>query len=203
MTVLTREMIAEVLDVVLSQQFISENFTILNRQKKESVRIPGTKFTYLRIKNAILEGVQYILSEQMMGKYVDFLSAKFKVPRKAFDDKLASFGEQQLLMMDDRMKFTMIIATLREFWQDVAYKQVLDEIRKTVYSMNMTAEPPTVEQVNMIVSADFGPDFSMMVNIYVLKEMGRLAGTPLQYEDAWFKLMDSIASEVVLKITGQ
>jgi hypothetical protein len=201
MTVLTRGMIAEVLDVVLSQQFISESFTILNRQKKESVRIPGTKFTYLRIKNAILDGVQYLLSEQM-DKFIAFLSAKFQVPRKAFDEKLASFGEQQLMMMDDRMKLTMVLATLREFWQDVAYKQVLDEIRKTIYSMNMTAEPPTVEQVNRIVSADFGPDFSMMVNIYVLKEMGRLAGTPLQYEDAWFQMMDRIASEVVLKITG-
>ncbi|MBN2153315.1 MAG: hypothetical protein JW839_17815 [Candidatus Lokiarchaeota archaeon] len=202
MTLLTRGMLAEALDAVLSQQFISDDFTILNRQKKESVRIPGTKFTYLRVKNAILEGVQYVLSEQM-DKYIEYLSAKFKVPRKAFDDKLASFGEQQLLVMDNRMKFTMVIATLREFWQDVAYKQVLDEIRKTVYAMNMTAEPPTVDQINRIVSADFGPDFSMMVNIYVLKEMGRLAGTPLQYEDAWFHLMDGIASEVVLKITGQ
>jgi hypothetical protein len=106
------------------------------------------------------------------------------------------------LLMDDRMKLTMVIATLREYWQDVAYKQVLDEIRKTIYMMNMTAEPPTVEQVNKIVSAEFGPDFSMMVNIFVLKEMGRLVGTPLQYEDAWFQMMDRIASEVILKLTS-
>ncbi len=201
MTILTREMLAEALDAVLSQQFISDNFTILNRQKKESIRIPGTKFTYLRIKNAILEGGQYVLIGEM-DKYIDFLAAKFKVPRKAFDDKLASFGEQQLMMMDDRMKFTMVIATLREFWQDVAYKQVLDEIRKTIYTNNLTAEPPTVDQINKIVSADFGPDFSMIVNIYVLKEMGRLAGTSLQYEDAWFQMMDRITSEVALKISG-
>jgi hypothetical protein len=201
MTNLTRGTIAEVLDVVLSQQFISENFTILNRQKKESIRIPGTKFTYLRIKNAILDGVQLLLSEQM-DRFIDLLSSKFQMPRKAFDDKLASFGEQQLLLMDDRMKLTMVIATLREYWQDVAYKQVLDEIRKTIYMMNMTAEPPTVEQVNKIVSAEFGPDFSMMVNIFVLKEMGRLVGTPLQYEDAWFQMMDRLASEVILKLTS-
>ncbi len=199
MTVLTREMLAEALDVALSQQFISDNFTILNRQKKESVRIPGTKFTYLRVKNAILEGVKFVLSEQM-DKFIDYLATKFKVPRKAFDDKLASFGEQQLLMMDNRMKFTMIIATLREYWQDVAYKQVIDEIRNTISSNNLTPEPPTTDQINKIVSEDFGPDFSMMVNLMVLKEMGRLAGTPLQYEDAWFQLMDSIASEVALKI---
>lgn len=199
MNLLTREMLAEALDVVLSQQFISESFTILNRQKKEAIRIPGTKFTYLRIKNAILEGIKFVLSEQM-DKFIDFLSAKFKVPRKAFDDKLASFGEQQLLIMDNRMRFTMVIATLREFWQDVAYKQVLDEIRKTIYLMNMTANPPTTEQINKIVSAEFGPDFSMMVNIYVLKEMGRLAGTPLQYEEAWFQMMDRIASEIIMKI---
>nr|MDO8088571.1 hypothetical protein [Candidatus Sigynarchaeum springense]MDO8115691.1 hypothetical protein [Candidatus Sigynarchaeota archaeon] len=201
MTVLTREMLAEALDVVLSQQFISENFTILNRQKKESIRIPGTKFTYLRVKNAILDGVKLVLSEQM-DKFIEYLSIKFKVPRKAFDDKLASFGEQQILVMDNRMKFTMIIATLREYWQDIAYKQVIDEIRKTIYSNNLTPEPPTSEQVNKIVSEHFGPDFSMMVNLMVLKEMGRLAGTPLQYEDEWFKLMDGIASEVALKITG-
>ncbi|MEX2758163.1 MAG: hypothetical protein Q6365_022505 [Candidatus Sigynarchaeota archaeon] len=201
MTVLTREMLAESLDIVLSQQFISDDFTILNRQKKESIRIPGTKFTYLRVKNAILEGVKLVLSEQM-DKFIDYLSTKFKVPRKAFDDKFASFGEQQLLMMDNRMKFTMIIATLREFWQDVAYKQVIDEIRRTIYSNNLTPEPPTSDQVNKIVSEHFGPDFSMMVNLMVLKEMGRLAGTPLQYEDAWFRLMDSMASEVALKITG-
>jgi len=194
-------MLAEALDVVLSQQFISENFTILNRQKKESIRIPGTKFTYLRVKNAILDGVKLVLSEQM-DKFIEYLSIKFKVPRKAFDDKLASFGEQQILVMDNRMKFTMIIATLREYWQDIAYKQVIDEIRKTIYSNNLTPEPPTSEQVNKIVSEHFGPDFSMMVNLMVLKEMGRLAGTPLQYEDEWFKLMDGIASEVALKITG-
>ncbi|NMC06900.1 MAG: hypothetical protein GYA24_16900 [Candidatus Lokiarchaeota archaeon] len=201
MKLLTREMLAEALDVVLSQQFISDSFTILNRQKKEDIRIPGTKFTYLRIKNAILDGAKLVISEQL-DKFIDFLSAKFEVPRKAFDDKLASFGEQQLVLMDNRMKFTMVIAALREYWQDVAYKQVLDEIRKTIYMMNMTAGPPAVEQINKIVSEKFGSDFSMMVNIYVLKEMGRLAGTPLQYEDAWFQMLDRISSEIILKLTG-
>ncbi|MEX2682755.1 MAG: hypothetical protein Q6373_014285 [Candidatus Sigynarchaeota archaeon] len=62
--------------------------------------------------------------------------------------------------------------------------------------------PPTADQVNKIVSEHFAPGFSMMVNLMVLKEMGRLAGTPLQYEDAWFRLMDGMASEVALKITG-
>jgi hypothetical protein len=199
MTILTKEMFAEALDVVLSQQLISDKFTLMDRQKKESFSIPGTKFTYLRIRNAILDGVQYVLSEQME-KFIDFLSGKFHVPRKTFDDKLASFGEQQLVMMDNRMRFTMIIAALREYWQDIAYKQVLDEIRKTIYQMNMAADPPSTDMIRKIVNEHFGQDYSMMVNIHVLKEMGRLVGTSLKYEDAWFKMLDRIAAEVLVKL---
>nr|MDO8109149.1 hypothetical protein [Candidatus Sigynarchaeota archaeon] len=199
MPAFTKELLSETLDLVLQQQFISDTGGILNRTKKESFNIPGTKFTYVRIKNAILEGAQYVLSEQI-DKFIEFLAGKFRVPRKVFDDKLASLGDQ-LLMMDMRMKLVMILSTLREYWQDIAYQKVIEEICHAIAFMGLDINPPTAAEVKQIVSTDFGPDYSMLVNIYVLMEMGKLAGTLLKADDAWFEMMDRLAAEVVTKLS--
>lgn len=184
MPTITKELLSEALDLVLQQQFISDSGALLNRTKKEAINIPGTKFTYVRIKNVIMEGAQYVISEQF-DKFKEFLSNRFQVPVSKFNDKLAALGVQQLLLIDTRMKFIMIVSTLRECWQDQAYQKVLGDICRIIANMNLDIVPPSTKEVNMILSTHFGPDFSMMVNIYVLKEMGQLVGTSLKIDDAW------------------
>jgi hypothetical protein len=197
---ITKEILAEALDLVLQQQFISDSGSLLNRTKKESFSIPGIKLTYVRIRNTIMEGTQYIISEQL-DKFMQFLGDKFHVPVAKFNEKFTAMGEQQA-MLDTRMKFIMIISTLREHWQDTAYQEALGEICRIIANMNLGIVPPTTKDVNMIVSANFGPDFSMMVNIYVLMEMANIAGTPLKIDDAWYEMLDRLATEVVAKILG-
>lgn len=201
MPTITKELLSEALDLVLQQQFISDSGALLNRTKKEAINIPGTKFTYVRIKNVIMEGAQYVISEQF-DKFKEFLSNRFQVPVSKFNDKLAALGVQQLLLIDTRMKFIMIVSTLRECWQDQAYQKVLGDICRIIANMNLDIVPPSTKEVNMILSTHFGPDFSMMVNIYVLKEMGQLVGTSLKIDDAWYEMADRLATEVVAKLEG-
>jgi len=197
---ITKEILAEALDLVLQQQFISDSGTLLNRTKKESFSIPGIKLTYVRIRNTIMEGTQYVISEQL-DKFMQFLGDKFRVPVAKFNEKFTAMGEQQA-MLDTRMKFIMIVSTLREHWQDTAYQEALGEICRIIDNMNLGIVPPTTKDVNAIVSANFGSDFSMVVNLYVLMEMANIAGTPLKIDDAWYEMMDRLASEVVAKMTG-
>ena len=197
---LTKEILAEALDLVLQQQFISDSGALLNRTKKESFSIPGIKLTYVRIKNAIMEGTQYVISEQL-DKFMQFLGDKFHVPVTKFNEKFTAMGDQQA-MLDTRMKFIMIVSTLREHWQDTAYQEALGEICRIIANMNLGIVPPTTKDVNAIVSANFGPDFSMVVNLYVLMEMANVAGTPLKIDDAWYEMMDRIAAEVLAKMNG-
>jgi hypothetical protein len=201
MPTITKQLLSETLDLVLQQQFISDSGALLNRTKKEAINIPGTKFTYVRIKNVIMEGAQYVISEQF-GKFMEFLSTRFQVPITKLNDKFTAMGEQQLLLMDTRMKFIIIVSTLRECWQDQAYQKVLGDICRIIANMNLDIVPPSTKEVNTILSTYFGPDFSMMVNLYVLKEMGQLVATTLKIDDAWYEMVDRLATEVVTKMEG-
>ncbi|HME52935.1 MAG TPA: hypothetical protein VKM55_12010 [Candidatus Lokiarchaeia archaeon] len=197
---ITKELLTEALDLVLQQQFISDSGALVNRTKKESFSIPGTKLTYVRIKNAIMEGIQYVISEQF-DRFMEFLGTKFQVPVAKLNEKFTAMGDQQA-MLDTRMKFIMIVSTLREYWQDLAYQQVLGDICRIIANMNLDIVPPSTKEVNTILSTHFGPDFSMMVNLHVLKEMGQAVGTPLKIDDAWYEMMDRLAAEVAAKMAG-
>ncbi|MFX0101764.1 MAG: hypothetical protein ACFFCS_19525 [Candidatus Hodarchaeota archaeon] len=195
---MTKEQLTEALDAVLQQQFLSSDGSILNRTKRESVKIPGTKITYIRIRNAIMSGFHFILGERM-DKFTEYLSTKFQVPENIFDEKLASLGDMGR-SIDKRMKFIMIISAMREYWQDFAYQKVLEDLKNVI--INISGEPEAVStgDINAIVSSQFGSDFSMLVNIYVLKEMGRLAGNPVKTDDAWYQMIDKLATEVLVKV---
>jgi len=200
MPTISKDLLAEALDLVLQQQFISDSGALLNRTKKESFNVPGIKLTYVRIKNTILEGSQYVISEHF-DKFMQFLGDRFKVPVTKLNEKFTAMGEQQA-MLDTRMKFIMIVSALREYWQDAAYQEVVGEICRVIATMNLGIVPPSTKNVNDILSANFGPDFSMMVNIYVLMEMANIAGTPLKIDDALYEMMDRLASEVAAKLAG-
>lgn len=183
------------MDLIFKQQFLAENLTLLNRTKHESIAIPGTKLVYLRIKNAILDGVPFLLGERQ-DQFVTYLSTKFKVPQEAFDAKLATFGEQ-LPYIDDQMRIITIIGVIREYYQDVSYKQAIDEVRKTITGMAFNIPPPTADQVNRIASERFGPDLSLLVNLHVLAQLGQAASAPLKYEDVWYQLVDRLSGDIL------
>ena len=197
---LTKNDLIETLDAVLQQQFISSDGKIYDRQKRESINIPGTKFTYIRIKNAIVDGFQFILGGRM-DQFLLYLSKKFKVPRNLFEDKL-SIIEQQGIPVDTRMQFMMIISAIREYWQDIAYKKVLEDLTMFIKRINENLIIQ-LDEVQELVSSNFESDYSMLVNIYVLNEMGKLAGTPLKSQEAWFRIMDKLAAEIALKFTKE
>nr|MDO8116916.1 hypothetical protein [Candidatus Sigynarchaeota archaeon] len=109
-----------------------------------------------------------------------------------FSDKLSSFGEQYYAM-DTRMKFMIIISVMREHWQDIAYKKVVDEVLRLIVK-NWEGDLPSREKVHEILSSRCGPDFSMAVNIGILAEISKLVGTPLKVQDSWLDVMDRLIS---------
>ncbi len=184
-------MLSETLDVVLQQQFMSDSGKLLNRTKREEVDIPGMKFTMIRLKKAIMAGLQLVLGGRI-DKFIDFLADKFQVPKDLFESRLSLLGEQYHAM-DTRMKFMMIISVLREHWQDAAYNKVVDEVLRLVVK-NWDGDLPNRDKVHEILSSRCGPDFSMAVNISILAEMSRLVGTPLKAQDSWLDVMDRLVA---------
>ena len=192
---LSREQLATLVDLIFKQQFLADDLTLLNRTKHEAIAIPGTKMVYLRIRNVILDGTQFLLSGRE-DLFVNHLAAKFKVPRDAFDAKLATFGEQ-LPFIDDQMRIMTLIGVVREYYQDICFKQAIEEVRKAITSMAIDIPPPTNEQVNRIASEKFGPDYSLLVNLHVLADLAKAAGAPLKYEDAYYQLVDRLSADIL------
>jgi hypothetical protein len=192
---LSRDQLANLVDLIFKQQFLADDLNLLNRTKHESIAIPGTKLVYLRIKNAILDGTPFLLGEQQ-DLFIKHLATRFKVPQEVFDAKLATFGDQ-LPFIDAQMRIMTIIGVIREYYQDICYKQAIEEARKAIGSMALDIPPPTNEQVNRIASERFGPDFSLLVNLHVLALLGQAAGAPLKYEDAWYQLVDRLSADIL------
>ncbi|MHA1998441.1 MAG: hypothetical protein ACTSU9_10000 [Promethearchaeota archaeon] len=187
----------ETLDAVLQQQLLSSDGLLLDRQKRKEVKISNIKLLYIRVKNAIVDGFHFILGERM-DKFIDYLSSKFGIPVEFFSKKLEEIHGQGI-SIDKRMEFMMIISTMREYWQDHAYSQVIKEISEIVETLSNGQQFIPYDELNALLSSKFGPGFSLMVNIYVLKEMGSIVGVPVKGDDrAWYELLDKISAEVLL-----
>ncbi|MHA1368539.1 MAG: hypothetical protein ACTSWN_13840 [Promethearchaeota archaeon] len=195
---ITKQALIETLDAVLQQQFFTNDGQILDRGKKESIKITGTRFTYIRIRNTIIDGFHFILGERM-DKFIEYLSEKFQVPSDVFSKKLNEL-EKQMIKVDTRMKFMMIISAMREYWQDFAYQQVINELLQILNNIGSEVEIPSVEILKELISEKFASIFSLLVNLYVLKEMGKLAGTSPKIDDMCYQIMDHLASEIMVKI---
>ncbi|MHA1792476.1 MAG: hypothetical protein ACTSVI_07515 [Promethearchaeota archaeon] len=198
MTRITKEMLEETVDAVLQQQFISDDGSILNRKKNQAIKITGTRVTYIRVRNLIMDGMRYILGERM-DKFVDYLSSKFQVPKNVFDEKMAALGDQ-VYSMDIKMKFFMIISALREFWQDTARNEIIKELKKLIENISEGRAMPTLKEVNEILSTSFSSDFSMLINIRLLQILGKLARINIQPDEYCYEIMDKLAVEIMLKL---
>lgn len=198
---LTKDMLVEVLDAILQQQFISGDGCILDRRKKAAVHIQGTKFTYIRIRNAIVDGIHLVLG-LTMDKFIAYLSSKFKVPVEMLDEKIKSMTMQGM-NPDIKTQFFMIISAMRDYWQDLASKKVLDELLSILGRITNREQDVSPGRVHELVSTKFNSTYSLLENIYVLREMGRLAGTTLDADRTWHELMDRLAAEIATALSKE
>lgn len=198
MAVSTTSGIEDALDAVLQQQLISPTFRVYDRIKRQTLSVPGTKAVYKAIKKTILAGFHATKQGDLNG-FVDFCQERFHVAKQFFDAKLATLPKNDE-SIDERLKFIMIASVLRDHWQDMAYETVLAEIAKNLHGRGFKI---TREIINSMLSQYFGPDFSFMVNLYVIRIWGQLTCIPLKIRAPRLKILNTLIAKVIKKLEDQ
>ena len=190
-----QSMIEDTLEAVLQQQLISPSFRIYDRLSRKTFQVPGTKAAYTAIKNGVMEGFRS-MNGNVMGGLVDFLVQKFQVPRKLFDERLAGLPVNDNTV-DARLKFMMVVSALREHWQNIAYEQVLTELKGMVVKKGFKDADITRDMLNQILSTHFGQDFSHLVNLYVVRLWGIATRTSLKIRSPRLTLVNHLVASIV------
>jgi hypothetical protein len=197
MAVSTTSGIEEALDAVLQQQLISPTFRVYDRIKRQTLSVPGTKAVFKVIKQMILDGFN-AMKPGDLNSFVGFCRDTFKVPKQSFDENLASLPLNDETV-DLRLKFIMITSTVRDHWQNVAYETVLAEIGRNLQGRGYKR---TRDEINSILSQKFGPEFSLMVNLYVIRLWSQLTSTPLKIRSSRLKIINTLTASVMNAIDG-
>ncbi|HME55051.1 MAG TPA: hypothetical protein VKM55_22790 [Candidatus Lokiarchaeia archaeon] len=197
MAVPTTSGIEETLDAVLQQQLISPTFRVYDRIKRQSLSVPGTKAVYKAIKETILAGFRATKKGDLEG-FVEFCQGRFNLAKQVFDEKLAALPKNDDTI-DERLKFMIIASALRDHWQDMAYETVLAEIATSLRGRGYEI---TRDHLNSILSQDFGPGFSLMVNLFVIRLWSQLTCTPLKIRASRLKILNMLTASVIKKLDG-
>jgi len=188
-------MIEDTLDAVLQQQLISPSFRIYDRLTRKTLLVPGTKAVYKMIRAGVLEGFRATMGKSM-GAFVEFLVQKFRVPKKAFDERLSGLPANDNTV-DARLKFIMVVSALREHWQNLAYEEVLSELRALLMRRGIAEADVTRDKLNSVLSLHFGQDFSHLVNLYVVRLWGKVAGIPVKIRPARLSIVNRLVANLV------
>jgi hypothetical protein len=99
--------------------------------------------------------------------------------------------------VDARLHLVMLLSALREHWQNEAYEAVIAEIREIALKRGCNEARTSRDALNNVLSSQFGPAFSHLVNLYVVRSWGRITGTPVKIRSARLTILNSLAASVV------
>ena len=198
MAIPTMPGIEETLDALLQQQLISPSFRVYDRIKRQTLSVPGTKAVYKAIKDVIIGGLRASKQGDLDG-FIDFCQERFSVQKSVFDEKLATLPRDDATV-DERLKFIMIMSAVRDYWQDLAYESVLADIGRNLHGRGHDI---TRDQLNKILSDNFGPAFSLMVNLYVIRLWGQLTSTPVKVRAPRLKILNVLIASVIKTLDGK
>ncbi|MHA1679447.1 MAG: hypothetical protein ACTSUE_00410 [Promethearchaeota archaeon] len=202
MSVVNENKLREALEYILQQQLISETFRVFNRTKNDSVLVAGTKANYIKIKEKILGGIDLILAGDI-DSFINYLSEEFKLPKTLFEEKLRALRENGFSggIDDPTMVFMQVTGVLREYWQDLAYEKVVSDVLHMVIKKGRGFKKPSREALHELLSSRLGSDFSLMVNLYVVRLWSQITGVTINFRGPWLSVMNRLtaASISILK----
>jgi hypothetical protein len=191
-----RQVVEETLDAILHQQMISSSYRVLDRISKHALSVPGTKAAYSAIKAAILDSMCIDKDTLPLQSIIDNLARDFGIKKSMFEEKIASLPQNDA-SVDSRLQYMMILSVLREHWQNEAYEAVLSELRGLMAKRGCNAALITRDVVNKVLSLQFGPAFSHLVNIYVVRAWGRITGTSIKIRSARLTILNYLVNNLV------
>jgi len=197
MAVPTSSSMEETLDAVLQQQMISPSFRVRDRVQKQTLSVPGTKAVFKALKETILAGYR-ATNGGVLDAFIDFCHERFHVQKQLFDDKLAALPKNDDTV-DERLKFIMIVSALRDQWQDSAYETVLADIKRNLHGRGFEISR---DNLNTMLSQEFGPQFSLMINLYVIRLLGQLTCTSLKIRGPRLKILNALTASVMKKLAS-
>ncbi len=192
----SRQIVEETVDALLQQQLVSNSFRVIDRIDKRALVVPGTKAAYSAIRAAILGTIPMDRQTSDFSAIVENLAREFGVAKHIFDAKLACLPRDDP-SVDARLHLVMLLSALREHWQNEAYEDVITEIREIVQKRGCNEARTSRDELNNVLSSKFGPAFSHLVNIYVVRLWGRITGTPVKIRSARLTILNSLAASVV------
>lgn len=192
----SRHIIEETIDAVLQQQLLSSSYRVLDRVQKRALLVPGTKAAFRALKSAIMDLVPVEARAIDLPTLAEHLAREFHVAKTDFDAKLASLPPNDP-SVDARLQLVMLLSVLREHWQNDAYELVIAEIREMALRRGCDAACISRDALNRALSSRFGPAFSHLVNLYVIRTWGQITGVPIKIRSARMTVLNSLVASVV------
>ncbi len=182
------------LEFVLQQQLVDENYQLVNRTNSITMRLAGLKPAYQRVRDTIMTGVSLVEADKFEG-FIQFLSDTFSIPEGAFVSKLHAVLDPSL-GLDTRMKFIQVTGVLREYWQDVAYERAIADVQRMVSSRTRKKIKLDRDATNAILCNDYSEDFSVLINLHVVRAWGDITHIPLDTRSVWLGTVNKLTSRV-------
>nr|MDO8086878.1 hypothetical protein [Candidatus Sigynarchaeum springense] len=195
----SRHIIEETIDAVLQQQILSSSCRVVDRLQRRALVVPGTKAAFMAIKSSVLAAIPMEAQKVDFTAIVDNLAREFGIEKTIFDAKLASLPRDDPTV-DARLRLVMLLSALREQWQNEAYEFVLSEIGKIARNRGCDKASTSRDNLNNVLTSQFGPEFSHLVNLYVIREWGHLTGTAVKIRSARLTILNTLAAGVVKAI---
>ena len=194
----TEDLLRESLDFVLQQQLLSENYSIINRTKDKTMIVAGTKAVYEKLRQAIQKGFHFI-QKGNINAFISFLSKEFNIDKQIFQTKLKGLLDQGL-ELDSRMIFIQVAGVLREYWQNVVYENVINDVRSFIKKRYKTIPETTYKQINRILSEKYNQLFSMMMNLYTVRIWGNITNVPFKSQGKRLGILNKLSALVAAEI---
>ncbi len=192
----SRHLVEETVDAVLQQQLISSSFRVIDRLQRRALVVPGTKAAFSAIKSSILATIPMDTQSVDFTTIAENMASKFGVAKVIFDAKLACLPRDDP-SVDARLRLVMLLSALRENWQNEAYEVVISEIREIARKRGCDEASTSRDNLNNVLSSQFGPEFSHLVNLYVVRLWGHITGTPVKIRSARLTILNFLAASVV------
>ncbi len=192
----SRHIVEETVVALLQQQLLSNSFRVIDRLQKRALVVPGTKAAFSAIKSSILATIPMDQNRADFTVIAENMAREFSIAKGIFDAKLACLPRNDP-SVDARLHLVMLLSALREHWQNKAYEDVISEIRTIARRRGCDEANTSRDSLNNVLSSQFGPEFSHLVNLYVVREWGRITGTPVTIRSARLAILNSLAASVV------
>ncbi|MBN2152192.1 MAG: hypothetical protein JW839_12145, partial [Candidatus Lokiarchaeota archaeon] len=187
----SRYVVEETIDAVLQQQLLSGSFRVIDRLQKRALLVPGARAAFSAIKSSIVATIPMDQQNTDFAVIAENLAKTFSIGKDIFDAKLACLPLNDP-SVDARLHLIMLLSALREHWQNGAYEAVISEIGGITRKRGADVVTTSRESLNNLLSSRFGPEFSHLVNLYVVREWGRITGTAVKIRSARMTILNSL-----------